>query len=180
MGLAGVLLLPCLDRIVAVIAPESAGLLTLGLRADMRILVGAEALLLICGLAAFLWWRRSASSSVEVPPSPPTWNCGYAIPVPRAEYTGSSFSEAWAPVLPGLKVHFRRITGIFPKSTAFHSESRDLVGEMFLSPRFERLALRLLRFRWLQPGYLSIYILYVLLTLLGVFLWMLLRGRFPG
>jgi hydrogenase-4 component B len=102
------------------------------------------------------------------------------MPVPRAEYTGSSFSDAWAPLQPGLKAKIRRITATFPKPAAFRSEFRDVVGEMYLGPRMERMAVRLLRFRSLQPGYLSIYILYVLLALLGAFLWMVLRGRLLG
>ena len=179
-GLAGVLLLPSLDRVVAAIAPGNGTMLAQGLRADMGILAGAEALLLACGLAAFLWWRRSGPSREGIPSRPPTWNGGYAIPVPRAEYTGSSFSDDWAPLQPGLKGRIRRITAMFPKPATFRSEFRDLVGEMFLGPRMERIALRLLRFRGLQPGYLSIYILYVLLTLVAVFLWMILRGRLPG
>jgi len=179
-GLAGVLLLPCLDRIVAIVAPDSTSMLALGLRADMRILVGAEALLLVGALGAFLWWRRSGQPQAEPPPRPPTWGCGYAATVPRAEYTGSSFSDAWAPMLPGLKAKIRRISALFPKPLAFRSGFRDLVGEVFLEPRMEQIALRLLRFRGLQPGYLSVYILYVLLTLVGVFLWMALRGRLPG
>jgi hydrogenase-4 component B len=180
LGLAGVLLLPCLDRIVAVIAPGGAGLLALGLKADMRVLVGAEALLLACGLAAFFWWRRSSPATREIPSRPSTWDCGYAVTVPRAGYTGSSFSGAFAPLQPGLKEKIRRITALFPKPVAFRSEFRDLVGEVFLEPRMARLALRLLRYRGLQPGYLSIYILYVLLALLGAFLWMILRGRVLG
>jgi formate hydrogenlyase subunit 3/multisubunit Na+/H+ antiporter MnhD subunit len=179
-GLAAVLLLPCLDRIVAVIAPGSPALLAQGLRMDLRFLVGAETLLVVCGALAFLWWRRSVPSPGTASPRPPTWDCGYALPVPRAEYTGSSFSDAWAPLQPGLKVRIRRITAIFPKSAPFRSEFRDMVGEMYLGPWMERIAARLLRFRWLQPGYLSIYILYVLLALLAAFLWMLLRGRLLG
>jgi hydrogenase-4 component B len=83
-------------------------------------------------------------------------------------------------LLPGLKSKIRRITALFPRPVAFRSEFRDLVGEMLLGPRSEHLALLMLRFRGLQPGYLSIYILYVLVTLVGVFLWMFLRGRFLG
>ena len=179
-GLAGVLLLPCLDRIVAVVAPGSGALLASGLRVDLRILVGAEALLLVCGLLAYLWWRRSQPAPDPTPLRPPTWDCAYAATVPRAEYTGSSFSDAWAPLQPGLKARIRRITALFPKPVAFRSEFRDPVGELIVEPRVARLALRLLRFRGLQPGYLSIYILYVLLALLGVFLWMILRGRVLG
>jgi len=179
-GLAGLLLLPCLDRIVAVVAPGSSAMLARGLRADMRLLVGAEALLVAGGLSALLWWRRSGASPETESLRPPTWDCGYAVPVPRAEYSGSSFTNAWAPLQPGLKTRIRRITATFPKPAVFRSEFRDVVGEMFLGPRMGRLALRLLRFRGLQPGYLSIYILYVLLALLAAFLWMLLRGRLLG
>jgi hydrogenase-4 component B len=176
-GLAAVLLLPCLDRIVAVIAPGSPAMLAQGLRLDLRFLVGAEALLVAGGVLAFVWWRRSGPSPDPASPRPPTWDCGYAVPVPRAEYTGSSFSDAWAPLQPGLTAKVRRITAMFPKPVLFRSEFRDLIGERYLGPRMERIAVRLLRFRGLQPGYLSIYILYVLLALLAAFLWMLLRGR---
>jgi hydrogenase-4 component B len=179
-GLAGLLLLPCLDRIVAVVAPGSAPLLATGLRVDLRILAGAEALLLVCGLLAYQWWRRSQPAPEPTLLPPPTWDCGYAVTVPRAEYTGSSFSDAWAPLQPGLKARIRRIAALFPKPVAFRSEFRDPVGELIVEPRVASLAQRLLRFRGLQPGYLSIYILYVLLALLGVFLWLLLRGRVVG
>jgi hydrogenase-4 component B len=179
-GLAGLVLLPCLDRIVAVVAPGTTTMLAQGLRADMRLLVGAEALLVVVGLAAFLWWHRSVLPAMGDESRPSTWDCGYAMTLPRAEYTGSSFSDAWAPMQPGLKAKIRRITAIFPKPAIFRSEFRDVVGEMYLGPRMEQIALRLLRFRGLQPGYLSIYILYVLLALLGAFLWMVLRGRLLG
>jgi NADH:ubiquinone oxidoreductase subunit 5 (subunit L)/multisubunit Na+/H+ antiporter MnhA subunit len=179
-GLAGVLLLPCLDRIVGVVAPGSSALLAPGLGADLWMLAGAEALLLVCGLTAYLWWRRSGAPQEADPLRPPTWDCAYAEAVPRAEYTGSSFSAAWDPLQPGLKARIRRIHALFPKPLAFRSEFRDPVGELIVEPRMANLAVRLLRFRGLQPGYLSVYILYVLLTLLGVFLWLLLRGRFPG
>jgi formate hydrogenlyase subunit 3/multisubunit Na+/H+ antiporter MnhD subunit len=180
LGLAGLLLLPCLDRIVSVIAPGAASLLAPSLGADLRLLVGAEALLLGVGLAAFLWWRRPTSTNEAVAARPPTWDCGYAAPLPRALYTGSSFSAAFAPLQPGLKEKVRRIQALFPKPIAYRSEFRDLVGEVYLEPRMTRLALRLLRYRGLQPGYLSIYILYVLLALLGAFLWMILRGWVLG
>jgi hydrogenase-4 component B len=102
------------------------------------------------------------------------------VTLPRAEYTGSSFSAAWDPLQPGLKARIRRIHALFPKPLAFRSEFRDPVGELIVEPRMANLAQRLLRFRGLQPGYLSVYILYVLLALLGVFLWLLLRGRVLG
>ena len=74
----------------------------------------------------------------------------------------------------------RRIKGLFPRPVSFRAEFQDVVGERFLEPRLARITTYLLRFRSLQPGFLSIYILYVLLTLLAVFLWVFLRGRLLG
>ena len=54
-------------------------------------------------------------------------------------------------------------------------ELNDSVGLGFLEPLVERLAARALRLRRLQPGFLTVYLLYILLALLGVFLWMLAR-----
>jgi hydrogenase-4 component B len=180
LGLGGALLLPWLDRVVAAAAPGSPALLGPGLRVDLGRLAGAELLLLGAGCAAYLWWRRAAGPGGGAEPRPPTWDCGYAAALPRAEYSGSSFSDAWAPLQPGLKARTRRIGGPFPRAVPFRSEFRDLVGDLFLGPRLERLAIRLLRFRGLQPSYLSIDILYVLLALLAVFLWLILRGRVLG
>jgi hydrogenase-4 component B len=74
----------------------------------------------------------------------------------------------------------RRIRTLFPKPVSFQSTFRDALGEGFVEPRMDRLAVRLLRFRQLQQGHLSAYILYILLALLGVFLWMLVRARLLG
>lgn len=178
MGLAGALLLPCLDRIVAVVAPGQAASLGQRLGTDLWLLAGAQGLLLVVAAAAWHWRREAAPA--EESAAPPTWDCGYAGAVPRAQYTGSSFSDAWAPVQPGLKARMRRIKGFFPKAVSFRTEFQDVVGERFLEPRLARMTAYLLRFRGLQPGFLSIYILYVLLTLLAVFLWVFLRGRLLG
>jgi len=55
-----------------------------------------------------------------------------------------------------------------------------VVGEGFVAPRTERLAVRLLRYRGLQQGQLPIYLLYILITLVTVFLWLIIRPRLLG
>lgn len=180
MGLGSVLLLPLLDKIVAVLAPGTGPLLVPGLGWDLRMLSLTAAFLMVFALAAWVWLRRPGSGPALGVAAPPTWDCGYAAPTGRMQYTGSSFADGWAMLVPGLRIRIRRLKGFFPRALAFHSEFQDVVGEGFVEPRTGRIAERLLRLRRLQPGYLSVYILYVLITLLGVFLWMLLRARLWG
>jgi hydrogenase-4 component B len=178
LGLGSLLLIPLLDHVVAAIAPmETTGLLMPILGHDLAILSSTLGLLLILGGAAYLWLSRSKPAAE---PQPPTWDCGYARPTSRMQYTGSSFSDGWAALLPGVTARMRRIRSLFPRAAAFRTEIRDAIGETFLEPRVDRVVERLYRFRQLQHGYLSLYILYILLALLGVFLWMLLRPRLLG
>jgi hydrogenase-4 component B len=177
LGLGSVFLLPVLDRVVAVVAPEATGLLVPNLRWDLTLLSGMLGLLLGLGAIAYFWLSRTKPAPE---PRPPTWDCGYARPTVRMQYTGSSFSDGWASLIPGVTTRVRRIKSLFPKSAAFRTEFEDAVGDTFLEPRMDRMVERLFRFRQLQHGHLSVYILYILLALLGVFLWMLARPRLLG
>jgi len=176
-GLAGPLLLPLLDRAVAAALPvPGPGLLVPVLSRDLRVLLGLEGLLLLLAAAILGWLRRRPAPAA----APPTWDCGYAAPTARMQYSGGSFSAFWMALLPGTTVRMRRLKGPFPLPHSLRIECHDAIGDGLVAPWFGRAAARLLRFRRLQPGFLSIYILYVLLTLLAVFLWLLLRGRLLG
>lgn len=180
VGLGAFLLLPLLDRAIAVLAPGTPALLASGLRGDLRLLAGLELALLLLAGAGLAWLRRSAEAPEAAAQDLPTWGCGYAAPVPRAQYTGSSFADAWSPLQPGLRAGRPRLRGLFPGGASFRQAFREPFGEVLLEPRVARVAERLLRFRRFQQGHLPVYLLYVLLTLLGAFLWMLLRGRLLG
>jgi hypothetical protein len=179
IGLASVALLPVLDRIIMILAPGhgvslGAPLATV-LGRDLHLLLIMEGLLLAVGGLALVWLSRRAPGPTLV--APPTWDCGYAAPTSRMQYTGSSFADGWSGLLPGVSHQVKKVRGLFPRARTFRSEIHDLVGWGLVEPWFGRLGERLLRFHRLQRGFLSIYILYVLLTLLGVFLWLLLRAR---
>ncbi len=176
LGLGSVALLPVLDRILAVIAPEFPRLLVIGLKRDLAWLSLVLAILLVLGLGGFAWLSRCRRS----PERPPTWDCGYARPTARMQYSGSSFADGWAQLLPGYRVWARRLKGAFPKPAVLRTEFQDAVGEGYLEPRLQRLSERLLQFRQLQHGHLSLYLLYILIALLGVFLWLLARPRLLG
>jgi hydrogenase-4 component B len=177
LGLGSVLLLPLLDHVLAVVAPEATGLLVIGIGRDLALLSWMLVLLLALGALGFLALLKSRRS---LQTRPPTWDCGYARPTARMQYTASSFSDGWASLVPGFKERMRRIKVVFPRPVSYRSDFQDAVGEVFVEPRMDRLAERLLRYRQLQHGHLSLYILYILLALLGVFLWMLVRARLRG
>lgn len=134
-------------------------------------------LLLALAALGYCLLRRSR---LDAPARPPTWDCGYALPTERMQYTGSSFADGWASLLPGFRERARRIKALFPRPATYQSSFQDAVGERIVEPRVDRLAERLLQYRQLQHGHLSIYILYILLALLVVFVWMLLRARLLG
>ncbi|HJW43942.1 MAG TPA: proton-conducting transporter membrane subunit [Geothrix sp.] len=180
VGLGAFLLLPLLERAVSVVALGAPPLLSLGMDRDLRLLAWVELGLLLFVAAGYRWLRRSAQDPAPAPSGLPTWDCGYAAPVARAQYTGSSFADAWAPVQAGLRAQMPKLRRLFPGTASFRQAFREPIGEAFLEPRTARLAERLLRFRRLQPGHLPVYIFYVLLSLLAVFLWMLLRERLLG
>jgi hydrogenase-4 component B len=110
--------------------------------------------------------QRGAASFV-------TWDCGYAAPTPRMQYTSSSFAEmlvglfAWA-LQP--RSHLPRIDKFFPEQADFHSEVPDTVLDRALLPLSRWLERGLVLFRYLQQGSLQAYLLYILLILIFLFL----------
>ena len=175
LGCAG-LLIP-LSRVVAVLVPGSGALLPAALGADLGRLSLALAMLLL-GISLLVSWVRRPSRSPDA--GLPTWGCGYAAPSARMQYTGASFADGWSQHLPGYRAHVRKIRALFPAGHAFRSRLLDPVGDLLVEPRTEAVAQRLLRFRRLQPGYLAVYLLYVLVALISVFLWLLLRPWLLG
>jgi hydrogenase-4 component B len=121
-------------------------------------------------LARFLLLRgRSRRSSV-------TWDCGYAAPTSRMQYTASSFAQPILGMFRLLLQPHRKVPEIresFPKEAEFHSETRDLFGERVYRPGIG-LAMRLFApFRRLQHGNLHLYVLYIVVALLALAVWKL-------
>ena len=178
LSLGSLLLLPALDRVLAVVAPGNPPLLAAGLGPDLRMFSGLAVLLLLLAAGVLFWLRGGRHPAAA--PGPGTWDCGYAQPTARMQYSAGSFADGCSAAWPGMRQRVRRIRALFPKVTGFHAQFRDVVGDGFVTPRTELLARRLLRFRKLQQGHLSMYLLYIVLTLVSVLLWMVLRPRLLG
>ena len=140
-------------------------------------MVSAAAFVLLGLAGAIAVWRRRLLAARLVGESP-TWDCGYALPSARMQYTASSFGQpllaVFGPVLP-TRSEGVPPTGFFPGAASFSSATLDLGRERLYAPVFRTIGRSLARFRWLQHGQVQLYVLYVALTLVGLLLWNVVR-----
>lgn len=111
--------------------------------------------------------RRAARGSVAPPPVP-TWDCGYAAPTPRMQYTSSSFAALLVDLFAGVlrpERHEPGIEGPFPRPTGFHSHVPEVVLDRAVTPTFRLAGRALASFRWVQRGSVHLYVLYILIAL---------------
>jgi hydrogenase-4 component B len=118
-------------------------------------------------IALGAWRHRRPSASAG------TWDCGYARPTPRIQYSGSSFGQMLTDLF-GWVLWPRKavvaLRGLFPDSAQFSSEVPDTVLDRGVLPAFS-LTERLMSWaRPIQRGSVQIYLLYVLIALLGLLL----------
>ncbi len=169
IGLAPALMAPALDRAIsALILPGTAGIRELAHLPLLTILA-----LPLLGIAALLlaWSRKSASPRAELP----TWDCGYSAPLPRAQYTASSFAQGLVSGLRAVlwpQIHWPRVQGLFPFWGRFQSHVPDPILDRLASPGLGLLARGLALLRFFQSGQLQVYLLYILLTLFALLVWM--------
>ncbi|MEO8054502.1 MAG: proton-conducting transporter membrane subunit [Acidobacteriota bacterium] len=122
-----------------------------------------------------------ACLAAVLPRSPrraPTWDCGYAATTARVQYGSSSFGAAIASLLPGFLAPSpvaEPPVGVFPVSATFRTEAADPFGERLYEPFVGRWAVRLVRLHRLQSGRLTLYLVYVFLTVLVTLAWSVLR-----
>ena len=113
-------------------------------------------------LACYLLWRRVRANGIV---RGPTWDCGYAAPRARMQYTSGSFGAlvsewfSWI-LLPVRKRH--QVRGLFPRDALRLERVPETVLERVVEP-VARAVMRIsTAVRRLQHGRLSAYILYLL------------------
>ncbi|HEV8605478.1 MAG TPA: proton-conducting transporter membrane subunit [Tepidisphaeraceae bacterium] len=116
-------------------------------------------------LIAFLWSRWSLARAGGKWAL--TWDCGYARPGSRMQYSGSSFAATLVEMFKAVlrpRIHQPKIAAPFPAAaTKFHSQVDDLVLDGFLGPMWRRFRSRLGWLRVLQQGRVQTYVLYILI-----------------
>lgn len=108
----------------------------------------------------------------------PTWDCGYAKPTTRMQYTSGSFGAAITAVLPGFLAPSSLAeppNGAFPAAASFWTEAPDPFGAKLYEPFAAWWAGRLARLRRMQSGQLTLYLVYVFLTMLVTLAWSVIR-----
>ena len=102
-----------------------------------------------------------------------TWDCGYAVPTPRMQYTAASFAAPALDPFTGLlhvRTHRDSPQGFFPAHAVEDVHFED-PGEVAIRWSLAAVVTQLTRVRMLQSGPVQLYLLYVFLTLLLLLVW---------
>jgi NADH:ubiquinone oxidoreductase subunit 5 (subunit L)/multisubunit Na+/H+ antiporter MnhA subunit len=137
----------------------------LGLESLSRLNLILFALLCFAVFVSSRIWGKSRISTVG-----PTWDCGYAAPTAKIQYTARGISELFTTTLlpKRLSPKLTQVLpeGVFSQSAVLDSDTHDPLTRDVYEPFFAKWADRFARLRWMQQGQLHIYLLYILTTLL--------------
>jgi hydrogenase-4 component B len=174
IGLAPALFWPALANAIAVWepawreAPAPAPLLELG-SFQLALAAGAT-------LAASVLWHRVKRNGVE---RAGTWDCGFAAPTPRMQYTAGSFAgiiTGWFDWILRMRRHSHLPRDNFPAHAAYEEHTPETVLEDVVEPVGQGVMWGSAVVRRLQQGRLQAYILYLLIGLAALIVLALMGG----
>lgn len=172
IGLAAPVVAPVLDAAVVAWAGESAAPRLASIAPLTWISLTSGALLVALALTGA--WLAARTRGERRAVAIGTWDCGYAAPAARMQYTASSFAEMIIRLLGGAlrpDVHPPHLEGPFPGTASFHSHLPDTVLDRAVVPGFSLAGRAFARLRVIQGGSTHLYLLYILATLLALLLW---------
>jgi hydrogenase-4 component B len=161
IGLAPFIFWPAIARVVAewepawAVTPAPPSLWSLGVFHATFAAVSAG--------AGWWMWRRVRGANFR---RAPTWDCGYAVPTARMQYTAGSFAATinrWFAWVLRPERHERRPEGVLPGAGSFVEHTPETVLDRVIIP-VARLVGRLARgVRRLQHGRVQTYLLYLMI-----------------
>jgi hydrogenase-4 component B len=172
IGLGSPLVASTLDRAAAAWAPDLASKLEPTASLAPLVAVTVLCAALVGSLLAVGGWLVARTRRISSATG--TWDCGYALPTARMQYTSSSFAEgvvamfAWA-LRP--QIHRPAVHGLFPRPAPMATHVPDTVLDGILLPAGRAVGRSLRWFRWLQRGSIHAYLAYILATLVWLLLW---------
>jgi formate hydrogenlyase subunit 3/multisubunit Na+/H+ antiporter MnhD subunit len=177
LGPGSPLALRALEGVVQEVTRLPAGALQqhLGSAADTLSKLAGAAALLLALVAALTLLRRALLAGRAITKSV-TWDCGYARPTARMQYSSSSFAQPLTDLFGDLLRTRRRVerpAGLLPRSASLSTSTPDLFQEDLYRLLFRWIDRGLSKLRWLQHGRLQLYVLYIALTMLVLLVWKL-------
>ncbi len=166
IGLAPAMVAPALDSAAA----------SWGVRTPLASAVPLEKITLaaVLLLAALALAAAALASRVRGSSAAPTWDCGYAAPSARMQYSSSSFAQ----MLVGLfafalrpREHAPRLAGPFPARAAYHGEVPDAILDRLVLPSLRAAGRAFEALRFIERGNVQAYLGYILLTLVLLLVW---------
>lgn len=174
IGLAPMFFWPAVARAAAVWQPDwatfaaPASVTTLGICNLVFASLGA--------VAALMLWRRVKQNGVS---RAGTWDCGYAAPTPRMQYTAGSFAgiiTSWFAWILQPQKHAHLPQGNFPAHASHAEHTPETVLEKIVVPTGGVVMAISTAVRRLQHGRLQAYILYLVIGLIALALLTVLGG----
>ncbi len=177
IGLAPVLFWPLVTRAVSTWNPAW-NKVAVDLPVPLTNLGMVQAALAALALAAAVWlWRFSQRNGLK---RALTWDCGYAQPTARMQYTGGSFAgivKEWFFWLIRPEQKWRRVHGVFPAKASFLEHIPETVLERIIGPMSTWVMRLSTATRRLQQGRLQSYILYLVIGIAGLAALVILGGK---
>jgi len=166
IGLMPVMLPPILDGAISSMAIGlNAPIISIADAAPLEAVSFMSVLLLALVISIAVFMKHS----VQVSRRFGTWDCGYACPTSRIQYTASSFAQMivgmfhWV-----LRPHtqYPAIEGVFPKPAKMHSHIDDIILDRVIMPAARKFEKWFGWFRRFQQGVIQQYLLYILITVI--------------
>jgi hydrogenase-4 component B len=174
IGLAPWVFWPALERAMNAWQPGWAGEET---SVPLATLSGLHlALAVVAAVAACMLWRRARHRGFK---RALTWDCGYAAPTARMQYTAGSFSgiiTEWFAWILRPERHEHRPEAAFPAQASFSEHTPDAVLKHVVEPTASVVVRLSMVVRRLQHGRVQAYLFYILVGLAALALVSLLGG----
>jgi formate hydrogenlyase subunit 3/multisubunit Na+/H+ antiporter MnhD subunit len=158
--------------LVSGLAPETIGEKLADAADPLRFVIAGSVVFLV--LVAGLAWARRRLLKRRTVAEAVTWDCGYAQPSARMQYTASSFAQPLTALFAPLLRTRRTLAapeGYFPRAASLSTATPDAARVALYEPAFSGVGWVLARMRWLQQGRIQLYVLYIALTLLVLLVW---------
>jgi hydrogenase-4 component B len=145
---------------------------------SLGVLGGLHCGIALVALLAVAWlWRRARQRGFA---RAGTWDCGYAAPTARMQYTAGSFAgiiTEWFDAILRPVRHEHRPEGPFPRHAASHQHTPETVLERVIEPCARGVLWVSSVARQLQHGRTHAYILYLIVGLAAVAVMALVWGQ---